>query len=103
MNKIHDDSFVLTYELEKIIKRECEAWADWSRMSEDEKDETFDGYESVAVYQHERDMSVISAVRAENEQIKKRLTNAMEALEMTMNVGVTDFARVTLEDLKCGF
>lgn len=30
------------YELEKRITKHLEAWADWSRMSEDEQDQTFD-------------------------------------------------------------
>ena len=44
-------------ELDKVIVKECEKWADWSRMSEKEKDETIEDYYNVAKFQHKQIMS----------------------------------------------
>jgi hypothetical protein len=35
----------ISYELSKFIKSQCEAWADWKRLSEEEQDDTIEGYE----------------------------------------------------------
>jgi hypothetical protein len=37
-------------ELEKKITKHLEAWADWSRMSEDERDETFDEIYNIVLW-----------------------------------------------------
>ncbi len=34
--------------LERLILKECEMWADWPRLTEEEKEETIDGYYKVA-------------------------------------------------------
>lgn len=56
----------------KHIQAECEAWADWPKLSNREQDETFEGYESCVLFGFD-------AAIKELEPVLKELVEAITA------------------------
>lgn len=73
----------LSYKNELHIQKECEAWSDWSRIDEEDRETVIAGYEAVAMNQYNETKVLLVAKELEIQ----RLNNEIQRLTASMRPG----------------